>query len=76
MSFVNLQFWLLFLPLCFGLYAAMPGVLSRNAVLLLASLLFYASYDLKYVLLLLYQSLMIRAIKTRSVFPVFASACP
>ena len=53
MSFVNLQFWLLFLPLCFGLYAAMPGVLSRNAVLLLASLLFYASYDLKYVLLLL-----------------------
>lgn len=53
MSFVNLQFWALFLPLCFLLYALMRSARGQNLVLLLASLVFYASYDLKYVLLLL-----------------------
>lgn len=53
MSFVNLQFWALFLPLCFLLYALMRSARGQNLVLLLASLVFYASYDFKYVLLLL-----------------------
>lgn len=53
MSFVNLQFWALFLPLCFLAYAVMRSAKGQNAVLLLASLIFYASYDFKYLLLLL-----------------------
>lgn len=53
MSFVNLQFWALFLPLCFLAYALMRSAKGQNSVLLLASLVFYASYDLKYLLLLL-----------------------
>lgn len=53
MSFVNLGFWALFLPLCFLAYALMRGVRGQNAVLLLASLIFYGSYDIKYLLLLL-----------------------
>ena len=53
MSFVNLQFWALFLPLCFLAYAVMKSAKGQNAVLLLASLIFYASYDFKYLLLLL-----------------------
>lgn len=53
MSFVNLQFWALFLPLCFLAYAVMRSAKGQNAVLLLASLVFYASYDFKYLLLLL-----------------------
>ncbi len=53
MSFVNLQFWALFLPLCFLVYALMRSARGQNAVLLLASLVFYASYDFKYLLLLL-----------------------
>ena len=53
MSFVNLQFWALFLPVCFIAYALMRSAKGQNAVLLLASLVFYASYDLKYLLLLL-----------------------
>ena len=53
MSFVNLQFWALFLPLCFAVYAMVRSARGQNLVLLLASLVFYASYDYKYVLLLL-----------------------
>ena len=53
MSFVNLQFWALFLPLCFLIYAIMRSAKGQNAVLLLASLVFYASYDFKYLLLLI-----------------------
>lgn len=53
MSFVNLQFWALFLPLCFLTYALMRSAGGQNAVLLLASLVFYASYDIKYLLLLI-----------------------
>lgn len=53
MSFVNLQFWALFLPLCFTVYAMMRSARGQNLVLLLACLVFYASYDYKYVLLLL-----------------------
>ena len=53
MSFVNLQFWALFLPLCFLAYALMRSAGGQNAVLLLASLVFYASYDIKYLLLLI-----------------------
>ena len=54
MSFVNLQFWALFLPLSFLAYALMRSAKGQNAVLLLASLVFYASYDLKYPLLLVF----------------------
>ena len=53
MSFVNLQFWALFLPVCFAVYAMARSARGQNLVLLLASLVFYASYDYKYVLLLL-----------------------
>ena len=53
MSFVNLQFWALFLPLCFAAYALARSARGQNLVRLLASLVLYAGYDCKYVLLLL-----------------------
>ena len=53
MSFVSFQFWALLLPLCF-LFYVLCGKTARgqNIVLLAASVIFYASYDLKYLLVL------------------------
>ena len=53
MSFVSFQFWALLLPLCF-LFYVLCGKTARgqNIVLLAVSVIFYASYDLKYLLVL------------------------
>lgn len=53
MSFINFNFWALFLPIVFLLYVLF-GKTSRgqNIVLLLASAVFYSSYDYKYLLIL------------------------
>ena len=53
MSFINFNFWALFLPLCFAVYAIF-GKTARiqNIILLLASVLFYSSYDYKYFIVL------------------------
>ena len=42
MVFSSLTFLLFFLPITVGLYFAMPGIRGKNAVLLVASLVFYA----------------------------------
>ena len=42
MVFSSLLFILGFLVICYALYAVMPGIRSRNVVLLLFSLVFYA----------------------------------
>lgn len=53
MSFVSFQFWALLLPLCFLFYVLCgKTVRGQNIVLLAASVIFYASYDLKYLLVL------------------------
>ncbi len=53
MSFVSFQFWAVLLPLCFLAYV-LAGRTARgqNSVLLIASVIFYGSYDLKYLLIL------------------------
>ena len=53
MSFVSFQFWAVLLPLCFLAYV-LAGSTARgqNIVLLIASVIFYGSYDLKYLLIL------------------------
>ncbi len=53
MSFVSFQFWAVLLPLCFLAYV-LAGRTARgqNIVLLIASVIFYGSYDLKYLLIL------------------------
>lgn len=53
MSFINFNFWAVFLPVCFAVYA-LAGKTARiqNIILLLASVVFYSSYDYKYLLIL------------------------
>ena len=41
MVFSSLLFVFGFLVICYALYAVMPGIRSRNVVLLLFSLIFY-----------------------------------
>lgn len=53
MSFVSIQFWALLLPLCFLFYVLLgKSARGQNAVLLAASIIFYASYDVKYLFVL------------------------
>ncbi|MGI5976417.1 MAG: MBOAT family O-acyltransferase [Candidatus Limivicinus sp.] len=53
MTFVSIQFWALFLPLCFLLYKICGRtVRGQNIVLLIAGIIFYGSYDFKYLLIL------------------------
>lgn len=53
MSFVSIQFWALLLPLCFLCYVLFGKTArGQNVVLLIASIIFYASYDVKYLLIL------------------------
>ena len=53
MSFVSIQFWALLLPLCFLAYVlAVKTARGQNIVLLIASVIFYASYDVKYLIVL------------------------
>lgn len=53
MSFVSFQFLALLLPLCFLFYVLLGKTAQgQNVVLLIASVIFYGSYDLKYLIVL------------------------
>ncbi len=53
MSFVSLQFWAVLLPLCFLFYILLGKTArGQNVVLLIASVIFYGSYDVKYLIIL------------------------
>lgn len=52
MVFSSLIFLFLFLPLCLGLYFCVPGMLAKNIVLVVFSLVFYAWGEPVYVLLM------------------------
>ena len=52
MVFSSLLFVFAFLPICYGIYALMPGIRSRNLVLFVFSLVFYAFGGPALVLLL------------------------
>ena len=53
MVFSSLLFVFAFLTICYALYALMPGIRSRNVMLLVASLIFYAWGGPSLVLLLM-----------------------
>lgn len=53
MEFISIRFLVLFLPICLLLHSLLRPMKAKNLVLLLASLVFYACYDIKYVLFLL-----------------------
>ena len=53
MVFSSVTFLFLFLPAVFFLYHISPGIKIKNAVLIFASLLFYAWGEQLYVLLML-----------------------
>ncbi|MCD8077709.1 MAG: MBOAT family protein [Lachnospiraceae bacterium] len=53
MVFSSLEFICVFLPVVFILYCMAPGIKTRNALLVLASLLFYAYGEPVYVLLMI-----------------------
>ena len=53
MVFSSLLFVFVFLTICYALYALMPGIKSRNILLLVASLIFYAWGGPSLVLLLI-----------------------
>lgn len=55
MLFPSIPFLFYFLPLFFLVYCAVPGVAAKNGFLLLASLLFYAWGEPRFVILLLGQ---------------------
>lgn len=53
MPFVSFSFWAVLLPLCYAAYAlCRKSVRGQNLVLLAASIIFYASYDVKYLIIL------------------------
>ncbi len=53
MAFVSIQFWALLLPLCFLFYVLLGKTAKgQNIVLLIAGIIFYASYDVKYLIVL------------------------
>ena len=53
MSFVSFQFWAILLPLCFLFYVLLGKTArGQNIVLLITSVIFYVSYDFKYLLTL------------------------
>ncbi|MBQ4251409.1 MAG: MBOAT family protein, partial [Erysipelotrichaceae bacterium] len=57
MQFTSNTFIFMFLPACMLLYFVMPSIKGKNAVLLLASLLFYALGEPLYILLMLLETL-------------------
>ena len=61
MVFSSLTFLLFFLPLTVGLYFAMPGIGGKNAVLLVASLVFYAWGEPVWILALIALTLLVWA---------------
>ena len=53
MSFVSFQFWAVLLPIVYLLYLLLGKTAkTQNIILLVASIVFYASYDLKYLIVL------------------------
>lgn len=56
MVFSSLEFVCVFLPLVFLLYCILPGIRSKNALLIVASLLFYAYGEPQYVLLMIFSA--------------------
>ena len=53
MSFVSFQFWAVLLPIVYLLYLLLGKTAKmQNIILLIASIVFYASYDLKYLIVL------------------------
>ena len=58
MVFSSMTFLCIFLPLVFGLHLLLPGMRAKNALLVLASLVFYAYGEPVYVLLLIGSSFM------------------
>ena len=58
MVFSSLVFLCIFLPVVFVLYTLLPGIHTKNFLLLIASLVFYAYGEPVYVLLLLGVSLL------------------
>ena len=53
MTFSSVSFLCLFLPAVFGLYHILPGTRAKNALLIAASLLFYAWGEPVYILLMI-----------------------
>lgn len=58
MVFSSLVFLCIFLPVVFGLYLITPSLKAKNALLIVASLLFYAYGEPIYVLLMIASSLL------------------
>ena len=58
MVFSSLVFMCIFLPVVFVLYTIVPHLLFRNALLIVASLLFYAYGEPVYVLLMIFSSVL------------------
>ena len=53
MSFVSFQFWAVLLPIVYLLYLLLGRTAKiQNFILLAASIIFYGSYDLKYLIVL------------------------
>lgn len=58
MVFSSIVFLCCFLPVTFVLYQLMPGLRAKNALLIVASLVFYAYGEPVYVVLLLASTLL------------------
>ena len=58
MIFSSLEFLCVFLPIVFALYCLLPSIKVKNALLIVASLLFYAYGEPVYVLLMIASSFM------------------
>lgn len=56
MIFSSLEFVCIFLPAVFVLYCLLPGIRFKNALLIAASLLFYAYGEPQYVLLMVFSA--------------------
>jgi len=56
MVFSSLEFLCVFLPVVFLLYCILPGIRSKNALLIIASLLFYTYGEPRYVLLMIFSA--------------------
>lgn len=56
MVFSSLEFICVFLPVVFLLYCILPGIRLKNALLIVASLLFYAYGEPRYVLLMIFSA--------------------
>ena len=58
MVFSSMTFLCVFLPVVFLLYSVLPSIPVKNGLLIIASLLFYAYGEPKYVLLMIFSIVM------------------